>query len=49
MEKPQFIFQKNADKVMNRVILPKKCIEKWGREYYLEVYEDKIILIPVNK
>ena len=34
---------------MNRVILPKKCIEKWGREYYLEVYEDKIILIPVNK
>lgn len=49
MEKPEFIFQKNADKALNRIMLPKKCIEKWGREYYLEVYEDKIVLKPINK
>lgn len=49
MEKPIFIYQKNADKVLNRVVLPKKCIEKWGRAYYLEVYEDKIVLVPVKE
>ena len=49
MEKPQLIYQKNADKVLNRVVLPKKFIEKFGYQYYMEVYEDKIILIPVRK
>ena len=49
MEKPQEIFQKNADKIMNRIILPKKCIDKWGSAYYMEIYEDKIVLVPVNK
>jgi hypothetical protein len=49
MEKPQLIYQKNADKVLNRVVLPKKFIEKYGYQYYMEVYEDKIVLVPVNK
>lgn len=49
MEKPIFIYQKNADKVMNRVMLPKKCVEKWGRAYYLEVFDNYIKLVPVNK
>lgn len=49
MEKPLLIYQKNADKVMGRVMLPKKFIDKWGREFYMEVFEDKIILKPVNK
>lgn len=49
MEKPQLIYQKNADKVLNRVVLPKKFIEKYGYQYYMEVYEDKIILLPVRK
>lgn len=49
MEKPQLIYQKNADKVLNRVVLPKKFIEKFGYQYYMEVYEDKIILVPVRK
>ena len=48
MEKPSLVYQKNADKVMYRIMIPKKCIEKWGREYYLEVYEDKMILKPVR-
>lgn len=33
----------------NSVTLPKKIIEKLGKEYYMEVYEDKIVLIPVKK
>lgn len=49
MEKPQLIYQKNADKVLNRVVLPKKFIEKYGYQYYMEVYEDKIILKPIRK
>lgn len=49
MEKPIFIYQKNADKVLNRVVLPKKCVEKWGRAYYLEVFEDYIKLVPIKK
>jgi hypothetical protein len=49
MEKPIFIYRKNTDKAMGRLMLPKKCIEKWGREYYLEVYGDKMILKPVRK
>lgn len=48
-DKPQLIYQKNADKIMNRVMLPKKFVDKWGREYFMEVYEDKIILRPIRK
>ena len=49
MEKPMLIFQKNADKVMNRVLLPKPFIKKHGNQFYMEVYEDKIILKPIKK
>lgn len=49
MEKPKLIYQKNVDKVLNRVALPKKFIEKYGYQYYMEVYEEKIILLPVRK
>lgn len=49
MERPKLIYQKNADKSLNRIVLPKKFIEKFGYEYYMEVYEDKIILLPVRK
>ena len=48
-EKPLLIYQKNADKVLNRVMLPKKFIDKYGREFYMEVYKDYIKLIPVRK
>lgn len=49
MEQAKLVFQKNADKEKNRVILPKAFVDKWGREFYMEVYEDKIILIPIKK
>lgn len=48
-EKPSLILKKNADKVLNRIVLPKKFIEKFGYQYCMEVYEDKIILLPVGK
>ena len=49
MEQPKLIFQKTADKVMNRIIVPKFFIEKFGRNFYMEIFEDKIILKPMKK
>ena len=39
---------KKAD-VRNFIGIPKKVAEKFGKEYYMEIYEDKIILIPIKK
>jgi len=41
--------QKNADKIHNRIILPKKFVEQHGRQYYMEVYDDQIILKPIKR
>lgn len=41
-------FFKKLD-VRNSILIPKKVVEKFGGEYYMEIYEDKIILIPVKK
>ena len=48
-KKPMLIFQKNADKTMNKIVIPKFIIDNWGREFYMEIYEDKIILKPIKK
>ena len=48
-DKQKLIYQKNADKKMNRVIIPKAFIDKHGSKFYMEVYEDKIVLKPVKK
>lgn len=47
--KPKLIYQKNADISRNRVIIPQTFINKYGRKFYMEVYEDKIILKPIKK
>lgn len=47
-----FRFMKRADKEKNRIIIPKSIIDKYGRDFYLEVYEDgtmKLIPIKFNK
>lgn len=48
-EKPILIFQKNVDKSLNKMIIPKFFIERHGREFYMEIYEDKIVLKPIKK
>ena len=48
MEKPQLIYQKNADPIRNRIIIPQAFINKFGRHFYMEVYNDKIILKPIK-
>jgi hypothetical protein len=47
--KPLYIFQKNAEKIHNRIIIPKFIIKKFGYSYYMEIYKDRIVLIPIEK
>ena len=49
MEKPILIFHKKADKTLNKIIIPKFLCEKWGYDFYMEIYEDKIVLKPIKK
>lgn len=49
MEEPIMIFQKNADKEKNRIIIPKAIIQQWGNQFYMEIFQDKIILKPMKK
>lgn len=44
-----FKFMKRADVDKNRIIIPKFIIDKYGRDFYLEIYEDGTMkLIPVK-
>lgn len=49
MEKPILVYKKNADKTTNKMIIPKAIIEQWGNQFYMEIYQDKLILRPINK
>lgn len=49
MEKqPILIYQKNVDKTLNRILIPKKAIEMFGRKFYMKIYQDKIVLEPIK-
>lgn len=48
-KRPILIFQKNADKNANRIIIPRPFVEKFGYNFYMEVYEDEIRIKPVKK
>lgn len=43
-------FMKSADKLRNRIIIPKFIIDKVGRDFYLEYNpnDDSIKLIPIK-
>lgn len=48
-EKPILIYQKNAEKTTNKMRIPQIAIEKFGSAYYMELYNDKIVLRPIKK
>jgi hypothetical protein len=43
-------FMKRADKLRNRIIIPKFIIDKFGRDFYLEVNSEdgSMVLTPIN-
>lgn len=45
-----FRFYKKADKTMNRILIPKIIINKYGREFFIDIMEDEsILLTPITK
>ena len=43
-------YMKHADKARNRIIIPQFIIDKYGRDFYLEIYNDGTMkLIPIKK
>lgn len=43
------VYMKRADKEKQRVIIPKKFVDKFGYDFYMEVYKNKIVLKPVKE
>lgn len=48
VEKPVIVYQKNVDSTSNKMIIPKKIVEQWGKQFYMEIYQDYIKLVPVK-
>ena len=46
-EKP-VVLQKNADKRRNRIIIPNFFIKKYGNVFYMNIFKNKIELIPIG-
>lgn len=49
MKEPMLVLVKKADRTLNKIIVPKVFINKWGYDFKMKVYEDKIILEPIKK
>ena len=45
---PILIYQRNVDKTLHRILMPKKVIEMFGTKFYMKVYKDKIVLEPIK-
>ena len=48
-EKPKLIFQKNVDKTVNKMIIPRFFVKKYGTRFYMDVYEDKLVIRPMKE
>lgn len=48
-ERPLLIYQKNAEPLSHKMIIPKAFFDKYGIQYYMEVYEDKLVIRPLKK
>lgn len=44
-DEPILIFQKNADKSMNKITMPKVYIKQWGRSFIMKIYKDGTMII----
>ena len=49
MEKPILVYQKNVERNTNKIMIPKAIVEKLGRHYYMEIYNNKIVLTPIKE
>lgn len=49
MKEPIITCMKNAEKTTNKIRIPKLAIDMLGKSYYLKVYTDKIVLMPMKR
>lgn len=50
MKEPIIRIMKRADKSRNRIIIPQFIIDKFGKDYFIEIYADETIkLVPTNR
>lgn len=49
MKEPIITYLKHAEPSSNKIRIPKKVIEKFGGYFYMQLYDDKIVLIPIKK
>lgn len=49
MEQPIMRLIKNVEKKQGKVVVPRAALNKWGTQFYMEIYKDHIKLIPVKK
>ena len=43
------IYKKRVERTMNKIVLPKEACKKLGYYFYLQVYKDKIVLLPMTE
>jgi hypothetical protein len=46
---PTLRLQKNVDSAQNKMVIPRTFVKKWGKSFYMDVYDDKIVIIPIKK
>lgn len=49
MDKPIMVVRKNAEATTHKIRIPKEVIQQLGLVFSMEVYEDRIILVPIKK
>lgn len=49
MEELIMKIQKNAETTTNKMRIPQSIINKWGNQFYMEIYKDHIKLVPIKK
>lgn len=49
MKQEKIVLQKNTEKTTNKMRIPKFFVDKFGRKFYMEIYDDYIKLIPIKK
>lgn len=48
-DKPILIYMKHAEPKTHKMIIPKTFVEKFGLDYTMEIYRNKIIIKPIER
>ena len=49
MKEPIFTYLKKAEKNTHKIRLPFKFVEKYGENYYMDVYDGYVVIRPIGE